>query len=75
MSDHRSTSGRKIQLAVGAGALALVTFVGGYAVGNAGHSGTGMTQVGRGGGQPPSGATGEAPSGAAGTAGGSTLDS
>lgn len=75
MSDHKATSGMRTRMAVGAGALALVTFVGGYAVGNAGDGGAGsagMTQ----GGQPPTGTTDEAPpSDSPGTSGGSILDS
>jgi hypothetical protein len=75
MSDHRASSGRKIRLAVGAGVLALVMFGGGYAVGNAGHSGSGSAIPVQSG-QRPGGTTGQAPqSGATGTVEGPILDS
>ncbi|MCW2749050.1 MAG: hypothetical protein JWR83_160 [Aeromicrobium sp.] len=75
MSDHRASSGRKIRLAVGAGVLALVTFGGGYAAGNAGHSSNGSAIPAQSG-QRPGGTAGQAPpSAATGTVEGPILDS
>jgi hypothetical protein len=75
MSDHKASGGTRVGLAVGAGALALVTFVGGYAVGNAGDGGAGGTGMSQGG-QPPSGTAGETPpSSSTGTSEGPLLDS